>query len=112
MAMSARTGGQAGMSEARADAASLFLRLEAISKTYSARDGRPVRAIEDISLGLCSGEFASILGPSGCGKSTLLLIIAGLIAPTSGKLFFHTRTAKGGASELGTVFQGPVRVLW
>ena len=49
------------MSNERADADSLFIRLEAISKTYSARDGRPVRAIEDISLGLSSGEFASIL---------------------------------------------------
>src|SRR5262249_464741 len=102
---------------------SLFLRLEAISKTYSARDGRPVRAIEDISLGLCSGEFASILGPSGCGKSTLLLIIAGLIAPTSGKLLFHERVplpslarkrGKVGdrASDFGIVFQDPVLFPW
>jgi NitT/TauT family transport system ATP-binding protein len=99
------------MSNERADADSLFIRLEAISKTYSARDGRPVRAIEDISLGLCSGEFASILGPSGCGKSTLLLIIAGLIAPTSGKLLFHKK-AKGDASDFGIVFQDPVLFPW
>jgi len=99
------------MSNERADADSLFIRLEAISKTYSTRDGRPVRAIEDISLGLSSGEFASILGPSGCGKSTLLLIIAGLIAPTSGKLLFH-RKAKGDASDFGIVFQDPVLFPW
>jgi NitT/TauT family transport system ATP-binding protein len=99
------------MSNERADADSLFIRLEAISKTYSARDGRPVRAIEDISLGLSSGEFASILGPSGCGKSTLLLIIAGLIAPTSGKLLFHKK-AKGDASDFGIVFQDPVLFPW
>jgi NitT/TauT family transport system ATP-binding protein len=99
------------MSNERADADSLFIRLEAISKTYSARDGRPVRAIEDISLGLSSGEFASILGPSGCGKSTLLLIIAGLIAPTGGKLLFHKK-AKGDASDFGIVFQDPVLFPW
>jgi len=99
------------MSNERAGADSIFIRLEAISKTYSTRDGRPVRAIEDISLGLSSGEFASILGPSGCGKSTLLLIIAGLIAPTSGKLLFHKK-AKGDASDFGIVFQDPVLFPW
>jgi NitT/TauT family transport system ATP-binding protein len=111
MGISSRKRNPVGMSNERADADSLFIRLEAISKTYSARDGRPVRAIEDISLGLCSGEFASILGPSGCGKSTLLLIIAGLIAPTSGKLLFHKK-AKGDASDFGIVFQDPVLFPW
>jgi NitT/TauT family transport system ATP-binding protein len=100
------------MSNERADADSSFIRLEAISKTYSARDGRPVRAIEDISIELRRGEFVSILGPSGCGKSTLLLIIAGLIAPTGGKLLFHKRKEKSDASDFGIVFQDPVLFPW
>ncbi|ONG05745.1 hypothetical protein BXT92_20435 [Klebsiella pneumoniae] len=35
-----------------------------------------------------AGEFKLITGPSGCGKSTLLKIIASLLSPTSGRLFF------------------------
>ena len=46
-------------------------------------------AIQNISLDVKKGEFISIVGPSGCGKSTLLSIIAGIIAPDSGDIFFH-----------------------
>src|SRR2546423_3764640 len=80
------------------ETAPTLLDLQAISKTYPARDGRPVRALDAISCTIRSGEFASILGPSGCGKSTLLLIIAGLISPTSGTLRFREEKTGGGAS--------------
>jgi NitT/TauT family transport system ATP-binding protein len=89
-----------------------LLDLKAISKTYPARDGRPVRAIDEISCTIRKGEFASILGPSGCGKSTLLLIIAGLIAPTSGTLRFGEQPAGGDAGDFGNVFQDPVLFPW
>jgi NitT/TauT family transport system ATP-binding protein len=89
-----------------------LLALQAISKTYPARDGRPVRALDEISCTIRSGEFASILGPSGCGKSTLLLIIAGLISPTSGTLRFQEGRVGGGAADFGIVFQDPVLFPW
>jgi spermidine/putrescine transport system ATP-binding protein len=37
-----------------------------------------VRALDEVSLSVDSGEFVTILGPSGCGKTTLLRIVAGL----------------------------------
>jgi ABC-type nitrate/sulfonate/bicarbonate transport system ATPase subunit len=40
--------------------------------------------LEDVSLGVAEGEFASIVGPSGCGKSTLLRVLAGLLVPDEG----------------------------
>jgi len=46
-------------------------------------------ALNDISLDIGSGELFFLLGPSGCGKSTLLRVIAGLMAPTGGQLFFN-----------------------
>ncbi|WP_308561339.1 iron ABC transporter ATP-binding protein FetA [uncultured Klebsiella sp.] len=41
-----------------------------------------------INFQLRAGEFKLITGPSGCGKSTLLKVIASLLSPTSGKIFF------------------------
>ena len=89
-----------------------LLDIRKVSKTYPARDGKPVRAIDEVSCSIRSGEFASILGPSGCGKSTLLLMIAGLISPTSGTLTFRGDETVSGASEYGIVFQDPVLFPW
>ena len=94
------------------ETAPTFLDLQAISKTYPARDGRPVRALDEISCTIRNGEFASILGPSGCGKSTLLLIIAGLISPTSGTLRFREEERERSAPDFGIVFQDPVLFPW
>lgn len=44
-------------------------------------------AVHDVSLEVKSGEFAAIIGHSGSGKTTLFNMIAGLISPTSGKVF-------------------------
>lgn len=70
--------------------------------------------LEDISLEIDEG-FVSITGPNGSGKSTLAKIIAGIITPTSGKIYFDgkditdmtiTERANMGISF---AFQQPVR---
>jgi putative spermidine/putrescine transport system ATP-binding protein len=43
-------------------------------------------ALDDVNLGIESGEFICLLGPSGCGKTTLLRILAGLEQPTAGDI--------------------------
>ncbi|HEY5976788.1 MAG TPA: ABC transporter ATP-binding protein [Solirubrobacterales bacterium] len=43
-------------------------------------------AVDDLSLGLGSGEFFTLLGPSGCGKTTTLRMIAGFEQPTEGNV--------------------------
>ncbi|MFT5775625.1 ABC transporter ATP-binding protein [Hyphomonas sp.] len=48
--------------------------------------GRPVLA--DVSLSVAPREFIALVGPNGAGKSTLLRVIAGLLAPHSGKVAF------------------------
>lgn len=47
--------------------------------------------IDQISLNVAAGDFLTISGPSGGGKSTLLRLIASLVTPTSGEIFFNGR---------------------
>ena len=62
--------------------------IERLSKTYQDRSGQSVEALQSIDLSVEEEEFLAIVGPSGCGKSTLLNIIAGLLTPSEGDVFF------------------------
>ncbi len=46
-----------------------------------------VRAVDNLSFVCPQGSFWSVMGPSGAGKSTVLHLVAGLTAPTSGRVF-------------------------
>ena len=50
-----------------------------------------VHILKGIDIGIDNGEFLILVGPSGCGKSTLLNIIAGLDAPTAGRVLIGQR---------------------
>ena len=63
--------------------------IERLSKTYRDRTGQAVEALQSIDLSVEEEEFLAIVGPSGCGKSTLLNLIAGLLTPTEGGVFFE-----------------------
>lgn len=52
-----------------------------------ARDG--TRLLSPVSLQLHQGEFMLLTGPSGSGKSTLLKILASLLDPTQGEIFYR-----------------------
>jgi len=65
-------------------------------------------ALDGIDLGVAPGAFLSLLGPSGCGKSTLLRLIAGLIAPSQGRIALRG-VARG---KIGFVFQEPTLMPW
>ncbi len=59
------------------------LRVEGLNKTYA----NGVRAVQDISFRVASGEFFALLGPNGAGKSTTIGIITSLVTKSSGKVY-------------------------
>ena len=54
-----------------------------VSRSFGG-DLRPVRAVDDVSLDVASGEFLAIVGASGSGKTTLLRLVNRLIEADSG----------------------------
>jgi ABC-2 type transport system ATP-binding protein len=57
------------------------LEAEAVTKTYGDR-----RALQDVSFSAATGELIAVTGPNGAGKTTLLQILAGVLAPTGGRV--------------------------
>ncbi|MEY4929196.1 MAG: polyamine-transporting ATPase, partial [Pseudomonadota bacterium] len=60
-----------------------LLRLEGVSKIY---DGH-IKAVDQITMNVASGEIFALLGGSGCGKSTLLRMLAGFETPSQGRIY-------------------------
>jgi ABC-type polysaccharide/polyol phosphate transport system ATPase subunit len=54
----------------------------------------PGHVLRDISVDIEQGSVTCLSGPSGCGKSVLLKILAGVIAPTSGRVEIYGDIAR------------------
>lgn len=68
-----------------APAATKVVQVRGVSKIFK-RDAFEVKALEDVSIEIGTGEFLALMGPSGSGKTTLLNMVAAIDRPTSGEL--------------------------
>jgi nitrate/nitrite transport system ATP-binding protein len=92
----------------REPAVNAFLKIEGLSKAFSA--DKPVFA--DVSFTIDRGEFVCIIGHSGCGKTTILNVLAGLDTASSGLVFMDGREVAGPSLERGVVFQSHALMPW
>lgn len=79
------------------------IRLKGVTKRY----GKTV-SVRDLSLTIQKGEYFTLLGPMGSGKTTTLMLLAGLIEPDEGEIYFDNRSMKGVPPEdrgIGFVFE-------
>ncbi len=83
------------------------IRLVNLTKIFADKNSE-VRAVDNLDIVIPSGKLIGLLGPSGCGKSTTLYMIAGLLEPTMGQIFFGDEDVTNLSAEkrgIGLVFQ-------
>ena len=62
------------------------VRAEGLSRRFTGPDGRPLVALDRVSLSVPRGQLTALVGPDGAGKTTLMRMMAGLLAPDEGSL--------------------------
>jgi NitT/TauT family transport system ATP-binding protein len=88
-----------------------MIEIRHVSKSFHKRDA-VVEAVRDINLTIERHEIVAVIGPSGCGKSTLLNMIAGLYAPSRGKVVYKGSTVADVNTDVGYMTQKDNLLPW
>src|SRR4029077_9034500 len=80
-----------------------MLEIQNLSKLFSVRGDKAVKAVNEVSFNVEPGEVFTLLGPSGCGKTTTLRCVAGLERPQEGKIQLRGRTVFDSSSRIFVV---------
>ena len=99
-----------------------LLGVHAVSKRFAVRGTNSfVHAVDDVTFSIAPGESVGLVGESGCGKSTLVKLIARLIDPTDGRIYFEGKdvgsvpamrfSAAPSRARIQMVFQDPADSL-
>ncbi len=79
--------------------------IDGVGHEYRPPRGRPVLAIDRLTLEVRDREFIALLGPSGCGKSTLLYLLGGFMPLQQGGITVNGKPVTGPGPDRGIVFQ-------
>lgn len=84
-----------------------LVRVEQLVKSFGS-----TQAVRGISIDIAEGRCVTLLGPNGAGKTTTLRMLAGLLAPTSGKIEFAGANGTDLRSMIGYLPQYPAFYTW
>lgn len=88
-----------------------LIQLEDVSKIFPSRKG-DVEAVREFSYDIHKGEIVTLVGASGCGKTTLLNMVAGFLAPTSGRVLLEGKPITSIEPRCGMIFQSYALFPW
>jgi len=83
-----------------------------VNKSFSIGDKQELLVLEKINFQMYEGEIVALLGKSGSGKSTLLRILAGLIEPSKGEVFYRGNPVHSPVRGISMVFQTFALLPW
>ena len=86
--------------------------IEGVTKEFATETGDTFVALTTVNCTVADREFVSLVGPSGCGKTTLLEIVAGLQAPTSGRVLMDGEEIEGPGPDHVVIFQQYALFPW
>jgi NitT/TauT family transport system ATP-binding protein len=89
-----------------------LIELRHVSHEYFVSKTENDLVLSDINLTVSEHETVVLLGPSGCGKSTLERIMAGLITPTRGEVYYKGKLLVGVSPGVSMVFQNFALFPW
>ena len=90
-----------------------MIKIKQLTGTYK-KGATQIKALDDLTLDIAEGEFATLQGPSGSGKTTLLMILGAMLRPAAGQVIVNqqditslsTRQRNAfRAANIGFVFQ-------
>jgi len=89
-----------------------LIELRGINHRYGLPGQESDLVLSGVNLSVCENDAVALLGPSGCGKSTLLRVMAGLIKPSEGEVFFKGMRLQGVSPGVAMVFQNFALFPW
>ncbi len=90
-----------------------MLRLDGVHQVFHRGEVNEVHALRGLNLDVPAGQFVTVIGSNGAGKSTLFNVVAGVFAPTEGRIEINGadvthRPEHERAQYIGRVFQNPL----
>src|SRR5271168_281862 len=87
------------------------IRLAGVGKRFATR-GQEIEALRPLDLAVRAQEFVALVGPSGCGKSTILNLVAGLLPPSEGTVYYDGAPVVALNRQVGYMTQKDTLLPW